>query len=191
MGKLGMKMTKAFSKLGQKVDKITTKIGDKTSHVVSEVKGVSGVLKKKAEQIGNTATNAFDKAKDLVNKIPDINEKAIALTSKVIQKSGGITNVLRKASAIGDKLIGGAAQLGGDIPGIGSALKVAARGTHQLSVGANKLDNARDIGAKKLDKYANVSRETIGEVEKINSRKKQEIADAQAQANNSGADGFA
>ena len=97
---------------------------------------------------------------------------------------------MRKASAIGDKIIGGAASLGGDIPGVGSALKLAAKGTHQLSVGANKLDNARDIGAKKLDKYSNVSRETIGEVEKINSRKKQEIADARAEANNSGADGF-
>ena len=77
MGKLGMKMSKAFSKLGHKVDKITTKIGDKTSHIVSEVKGVSGVLKNKAE-------NAFDKTKNLVNKIPDINEKAIALSSKII-----------------------------------------------------------------------------------------------------------
>ena len=80
--------------------------------------------------------------------------------------------------------------MGGDVPGIGNALKLAAKGTHQLSVGANKLDNARDKGAKKLDKYANVSRKTIGEVEKINSRKKQEIADAQAEANNSGADGY-
>ena len=84
MGKLGMKISKAFSSLGNKTAKLTTKIGDKTNHIISETKGVAGVLKKKAEQIGNTATDAFDKTKALVNKIPDLNEKAIKLGNTII-----------------------------------------------------------------------------------------------------------
>ena len=47
MGKLGMKISKAFSSLGNKTAKLTTKIGDKTNHIISETKGVAGVLKKK------------------------------------------------------------------------------------------------------------------------------------------------
>ena len=61
---------------------------------------------------------------------------------------------------------------------IGSALKIAQKGTHQLNVGAKKLDNARDTGARKLDKYSDVSRQTIGDIEKVNQRKKAEIIDA-------------
>ena len=85
---------------------------------------------------------------------------------------------MRKGANIGDKLISGAADLGGGVPVVGNALKAASKATHQLNVGANKLDNARDTGAKKLDKYSNVSRQTIGDIEKVNQRKKTEIMDA-------------
>ena len=176
MGKLGMKISKAFSTIGTKTNKITSKIGDKTAHIISETKGVAGVLKKKADQIQNTAVNTYDKTKDLVNKIPDINEKAIKLGQTIVKKSGGITDVLRKAGSIGDKLLNGAIQLGGgDVPIIGDALRLGARATHQLNVGATKLDQARDTGARKLDKYATVSRNSINDIEKVNQRKKDEI----------------
>jgi len=179
--KLGQKFSKAFSSLGNKTSKLTTKIGDKTNSVIKQVQ-------KKAGQIENTATNAFDKTKDLVNKIPDLNEKAIKLSQNLIKKSGGITDVLRKGASIGDKLINGVVKLGGgDIPLIGSALKVAGKATHQMSVGANKLDSSRDLAAKKLDRYKDVSRGTINDIEKVNQRKKDEVAQAQ----DAGADGFA
>jgi hypothetical protein len=176
MGKLGMKISNAFSSLGNKTNKLTSRIGDKTNRIIKETKGVAGVLQKKAGQIQNTAVNAFDKTKDLVNKIPDINEKAIHLGQTIVKKSGGITDVLRKAGSIGDKLLNGAVQLGGgDIPIIGDALRLGARATHQLNVGATKLDQARDTGARKLDKYATVSRSSINDIEKVNQRKKDDL----------------
>ena len=45
MGKLGVKLSKAFSSLGSKTNKLTSKIGDKTNNIIKEVKGVAGVLK--------------------------------------------------------------------------------------------------------------------------------------------------
>jgi len=176
MGKLGMKLNKAFSSLGNKTAKLTTKIGDKTNKIISETKGVAGVLKKKAEQIGNTATNAFDKTKELVNKIPDINEKAIKLGNTIIDKSGKVSNVLRKASGIAASLTSGLASMGGDIPLVGTALKAGAKATDLLAKGAKRLDNARDNAATKLNKYSDVSRETINDIEKQNQRKKMEAA---------------
>ena len=47
MGKLGMKISRAFNSLGNKVSKVTTKIGDKTNNIIKETKGVAIVLKKK------------------------------------------------------------------------------------------------------------------------------------------------
>jgi len=176
MGKLGMKISKAFSSLGNKTAKLTTKIGDKTNHIISEAKGVAGVLKKKAEQIGNTATDAFDKTKALVNKIPDLNEKAIKLGNTIIDKSGKVSNVLRKGSGIVASLTNGLASMGGDIPLVGTALKAGAKATDLLAKGAKRLDQARDSADKKLDKYSNVSRETISDIEKQNQRKKMEMA---------------
>jgi hypothetical protein len=176
MGKLGMKLSKAFSTLGNKTSKLTTKIGDKTNKIISETKGVAGVLKKKAEQIGNTATNAFDKTKELANKIPDINEKAIKLGHTIIDKSGKVSNVLRKASGIASSLTNGLASMGGDIPLVGTALKAGAKATDLLAKGAKRLDNARDNAATKLNKYSDVSRETINDIEKQNQRKKMEAA---------------
>jgi hypothetical protein len=187
MGKLGMKLSKAFSTLGNKTSKLTTKIGDKTNKIISETKGVAGVLKKKAEQIGNTATNAFDKTKELVNKIPDINEKAIKLGHTIIDKSGKVSNVLRKASGIAASLTSGLASMGGDIPLVGTALKAGAKATDLLAKGAKRLDNARDNAATKLNKYSDVSRETINDIEKQNQRKKIVAEEMQ----NSPDDGFA
>ena len=172
MVKLGMKISKAFSKMGDKTTKAFNTLGTKTNSVMNKTKQIAG-------RVEDIAKNTIDKTKDLVNKIPDINEKAINLSQNIIKKSGGITDVLRKASSIGDKLISGVVQMGGgDIPVIGSALKIAQKGTHQLNVGAKKLDNARDTGARKLEKYSDVSRQTIGDIEKVNQRKKAEIIDA-------------
>ena len=47
MGKLGVKLSKAFSTLGNKTNKLTNKIGDKTNNIIKESKGVANVLKKK------------------------------------------------------------------------------------------------------------------------------------------------
>ena len=176
MGKLGMKISKAFSTLGNKTSKLTAKIGDKTHNIIDETKGVAGVLKKKALQVGNTATNAFDKTKELVNKIPDINEKAIKLGHTIIDKSGKVSNVLRKASGIASSLTNGLASMGGDIPLVGTALKAGAKATDLLAKGAKRLDSARDNAATKLNKYSDVSRETINDIEKQNQRKKMEAA---------------
>jgi len=190
MGKLGMKMHKAFASLGNKMNKITTKIGDKTHHVMSEVKGVSGVLKQKAQQIGATANNVIDKAQNIANKIPEINRKAINLGHTIVEKSGKASNILRKASGIAAQLTKGLADVGGNIPVIGTALKAGSKATDLLAKGAKRLDHARDVADHKINKYADVSRETIGEIEKINSRKKQEAADLAA-ASGGMDDGFA
>lgn len=177
MGKLGEKLSKAFSSIGNKTNKMTNTIGKKTNSVVKEVKGVARVLDSKAGQVANTASNAFNDTKQFVNKLPQYNEKAIQLGNTIVKKSGGITDVLRKGAGITDKLVNGIADLGGkDIPVVGSLLGVAGRASHQLSVGAKKLDSARDSASNKLDKYGNVSRSTIGDIEKINQRKKMEMA---------------
>lgn len=168
MVKLGMKISKAFKSLGDKSTKAFNTLGSKTNDVIKQTKQIAG-------RVDDVARNAIDKTRDIVNKIPDVNEKAIKLGQTVIKKSGGITDVLRKGANIGDKLISGVASLGGDIPVVGNALKVASKATHQLNVGAKKLDQARDTGAKKLNKYSTVSRETIGDIEKMNNRKKEEI----------------
>jgi hypothetical protein len=187
MGKIGMKLSKAFSSLGNKTQKLTNKIGDKTHKVINEAKDVAGVLKKKALQIGNTATNAFDKTKDFVNKIPDINEKAIKLGNTIINKSGKVSNVLRKTSGIVASVTKGLASMGGDIPLVGSALKAGSKATDLLAKGAKRLDNARDNASTKLNKYSDVSRETINDIEKQNQRKKQAN---EASNQNDGNDGF-
>ena len=167
-----MKLSRAFSKIGDKTNKLTTKIGDKTHRVINETKGVAGVLKKKAGQIANTATDAYDKTKQFVNKIPDINEKAIKLGNTIVDKSGKVSNVLRKASGITASITKGLASMGGDIPLVGTALKAGAKATDLLAKGAKRLDSARDNAATKLNKYSDVSRETINDIEKQNQRKK-------------------
>lgn len=177
MVKLGMKISKAFAKIGDKTSKTMNTLGTKTHSVLKEVKGVAQVLDKKAGQIAGTAENAFDRTKQFVNKIPDYNEKAIKLGNTIVQKSGGITDVLRKSANVGDKLISGAAQLGGGTV-VGDALRLASKGTHQLAVGAKKLDKTRDTADRKLNKYSDVSRQTIGDIEKVNSRKKAEMMDS-------------
>ena len=187
MGKLGNKMSRAFASLGNKTSKLTTKIGDKTHKIINETKGVAGVIKKKALQVGNTATDAYDKTKQLVNKIPDINDKAIKLGNTIIDKSGKVSNVLRKASGIASSLTSGLASMGGDIPLVGSALKAGAKATELLAKGAKRLDNSRDNAATKLNKYSDVSRETINDIEKQNQRKKVAAEEMQ----NNVDDGFA
>jgi hypothetical protein len=189
MVKLGVKLSKAFSSLGQKSNKITTKIGDKTNHVVNNVKSVSGVIQKKAGQIQNTTSGALDKTRDLVNQVPDINNKAVNLGNKIINKSGQATNVLRKASGIAGALTNGLADMGSSVPVVGSVLKAGAKATDLLAKGAKRLDGARDNAAYNLDKYADASRGTISEIEKLNSRKRQAAAEAAAQGD--GNDGYA
>jgi len=167
MVKLGMKISKAFSKMGDKTTKAFNTLGTKTNSVMEKTKQLAG-------RVEDIANNTLDKTKDL-------NEKAINLSNNIIQKSGGITDAIRKASSIGDKLISGVVNAGGgDIPGIGSVLKIAQKGTHQLNTVAKKLDDARDTGAKKIGKYNEVSRQTIGDIEKANPRKKAEIIEAMA-----------
>ena len=183
---LGNKLSKAFSSLGNKTAKLTTKIGDKTNSAIKEVKGVGAVLKKKAGQIENTATNALDQTKQFVNKIPELNDKAINLGNKIIQKSGQATNILRKGAGITSSLTNGLAKLGGDVPLVGSLLKTGANATKMLAKGARQLDNTRDTAANKLNKYEEVSKETINDIEKQNQRKR--MADIQANDMN---DGFA
>ena len=165
MGKLGTKITKAFNSLGHKVSKVTTKIGDKTNNIIKETKGVANVFKKKTDQIGNSVNSA-------INKIPEINDKAIRLGNKIINKSGAITDALRKGSGIAASITNGLSQIGGDIPLVGSALKAGAKATDLLAKGARKLDRARDDAAGKLDKYSNISKGTINDIEKLNMRKK-------------------
>ena len=177
MVKLGMKISKAFSKLGDKTTKAANTLGTKTNSVLNKTKQIIGKIEQKGNQVAGTAENAFDRTKQFVNKIPDYNEKAIKLGNTIVQKSGGITDVLRKSAAIGDKLISGASQLGGGTI-VGDALRLASKGTHQLAVGAKKLDQTRDTADRKLNKYSDVSRQTIGDLEKVNSRKKAEIMDS-------------
>ena len=137
------------------------------------------MLEKKAGQIQNTATNAYADASKIVNKIPEYNEKAIGLGNTIIKKSGGITDVLRKGAVVGDTIVQAGLQLGGkDIPVIGSALALAGKGSSQLARGATKLDSVRDTAQKKLDKYSDVSRGTISDLEKMNQRKREELARA-------------
>ena len=173
---LGNKIQKAFSSLGKKTDKITTSIGNKVNSVVKETKGVVNVLDKKAGQIGGTLNQAYQDASKIVGKIPEMNEKAIQLGNNVIQKSGAITDALRKSSVVGDKIIQGAIQLGGkDIPVIGTGLQLAGKASNQLARGATKLDQVRDNAQRKLDKYSDVSRGTISDLEKMNQRKREEM----------------
>ena len=181
MGKLGMKISRAFNSLGNKVSKVTTKIGDKTNNIIKETKGVANVLKKKTDQIGNSVSSA-------VNKIPELNDKAIRLGNNIINKSGAITDALRKGSGIAATLTNGLAQIGGDVPLVGSALKAGAKATDLLAKGARKLDRVRDDAAGKLGKYSTVSRDTINDIEKLNTRKK--IAAQEMESSNPD-DGFA
>ena len=170
MAKLGMKITKAFQTLGNKTNKLTTKIGDKTNNIIKETKGVANALGKKAVQVGNTVSNT-------VNRLPELNEKAINLGNRIVDKSGKITDVLRKGSGIAASLTNGLAKMGGDVPLVGSALKAGSRATDLLAKGAKRLDNARDKADKKIDKYSQVSRETINDIEKQNQRKKMTAAE--------------
>ena len=169
---LGNKMSKAFSSLGNKTAKLTTKMGNKTNSVVKEVKGVGAVLKKKAGQIENTATNAMDQTRNAINRIPELNDKAIRLGNRIIDKSGQATNMLRKGSGIAAALTKGISQIGGDVPVVGSLLKAGSKATDLLAKGAKRLDNGRDKASNKLDKYEQASNETINDIEKLNSRKK-------------------
>jgi hypothetical protein len=61
---------------------------------------------------------------------------------------------------------------------IGTALTLAGKGSSALASGAKKLDQARDQAQRKLDKYSDVSRDTIGNLEKMNQRKREEMARA-------------
>jgi hypothetical protein len=176
MGKLGMKISRAFHKVGQKMQTATTKIGDKTNHVIKETRGVVKVLGDKAVQLGNQTKNA-------INQIPDINRKAINLGNRIIDKSGNVTNILRKASGTISSLTNGLAEIGGNVPVVGSFLKAGAKSSELLAKGAKRLDNVRDKADHKLDKYADVSRSTIADIEKINSRKKVAIQEAQNENN--------
>ena len=162
---LGNKLQKAFSSIGQKTNKLATSLGNKVSSVVKETKGVVNTLENKANQLGGSLNEAFDNAKNY-------NEQAIKLGNNVIQKSGGITDVLRKSTAIGDRIIQGAVDLGGkDVPILGSALSLAGKASSQLARGTQKLDQVRDNAQRKLDKYGEVSRGTISDIEKMNQRK--------------------
>ncbi len=174
---LGNKLSKAFSSIGKKTNKITTSIGNKVNSVIKEGVNVANVLEKKGNQVAGTLNNAYNDAANIVNKIPEYNEKAIRLSNNVIKKSGAITDVLRKSTRIGDRIIQGSLDLGGaDIPILGSALSLAGKASSQLASGTKKLDQVRDNAQKKLDKYSEVSRGTINDIEKMNQRKKQEIA---------------
>jgi uncharacterized membrane protein (DUF106 family) len=64
----------------------------------------------------------------------------------------------------------------GEIPILGSAVSIAGKASSQLASGTKKLDQVRDNAQKKLDKYSEVSRGTINDIEKMNQRKKQEMA---------------
>ena len=175
-------MNRAFTQMGNNTSKAFNRMGEKTNSVMNQTKKIGGNIQNIAGRLENTAYDTLDKTRNAVNKIPDLNEKAIKLSNTVIKKSGGITDVLRKSSDIGNKLIKGVNDMGGsDIPIIGKALKIAEKSTHQLAVGAKKLDNARDKADMKLNKYSEVSRNTIGDIEKSNSRKRAELKDAMAE----------
>ena len=171
MAKLGMKITKAFQTLGHKTNRLTTKIGDKTHNIIKETKGVANALGKEAVQVGNTVSHT-------VHRIPELNEKAINLGNRIIDKSGKITNILRKGSGIAASITNGLAQIGGDIPLVGTALKAGSKATDLLAKGAKRLDSARDKADRKLDKYSQISRETINDIEKQNQRKKMSAEEA-------------
>ena len=167
---LGSKISRAFSRIGQKVQNLSTNIGNKTHDVI-----------RGANKIAKGAVVAYDKAKDFVGTLPELNEKAIRFGNTVIDKSGQATNVLRQASGIANTITSGLAALGGDIPVVGSVLKAGAAASNLLAKGAQRIDEIRDNAAGKLNKYEQVSRDTI---EKINPRKKLEIAQQAEEANN-------
>jgi hypothetical protein len=101
---LGNKLSKAFSSIGKKTNKITTSIGNKVNSVIKEGINVANVLEKKGTQVAGTLNNAYNDAANIVNKIPEYNEKAIRLSNNVIKKSGAITDVLRKTTRVGDRI---------------------------------------------------------------------------------------
>lgn len=154
MVQLGMKINKAFNMLGNKASKAANMIGNKTNDVLKQAKSIS-------------------------NRIPEMNEKAINIGNNVIQKSGSLTDALRKGSAIGNQVVQAGIQLGGkDIPIIGTALQLAGKGTSALASGAKKLDKIRDNAQQKLNNYSDVSRNAlnnISEIEKMNGRKRLEM----------------
>jgi ABC-type transporter Mla subunit MlaD len=162
MGKLGMKLSKAFSKIGEKTNKLTTKIGDKTNKIINTTKSIAA-------------------------KLPEMNEKAIQLGNTIVDKSDKASNMLKKASGTLANVTGSLASIGGNVPLVGTALKAGAKATDLLAKGAKRLDSARDNAATKLNKYSDVSRETINDIEKQNQRKKIVAEEMQ----NSPDDGFA
>ena len=107
---LGNQISRAFRKIGQKVQNLSTNRG--------------------ANKIAKGAVVAYDKAKDFVRTILELNEKAIRFGNTVIDKSGQAANVLRQASGIANSITSGLAALGGDILVVGSVLKQV----HQLQI---------------------------------------------------------
>ena len=174
---LGMKIGRAFSSLGNKVARGVRKIGEKDMAQINKVNKL----------IGDPMGQVNSLAKD------------------VVLKSGAITNGLRIGTDIGDKVFGAAVGLGaGNIPVYGKYVLAGQKGMSALKDGAAYIDQKRDQEearlsrnaardtasngfrytwrdlADKLDKKVmddmKAARERLGNIEKMNGRKQEIIA---------------
>ena len=144
---------------------------------------ITRALSKIGQKAINVGTAIGNKTHSIIKALPSLNAKAIEFGNRIIQQSGGVTDGLRKASGVAGVLTNGLAGLGGDLPVVGGILKAGAKASDLLAKGAKRLDEIRDNAAAKLDKYANVSNNTIGNLEKLNIRKKVEQAEQADNAN--------
>jgi hypothetical protein len=151
--------------------------------------GLGNKINKAVSMIGNKTNKISNSLGNKVNSVAAMNEKAIKFGNNLIEKSGNLTDALRKGTQIGDKFIQSAVNSGvANLPVvggvIGTGLKAASQISGRVAQGAQKLDQIRDNAQVQLDKYGDTSRSALSGIEKMNQRKREQILQALDNSNN-------
>lgn len=125
---LGQKIVRSINTLGRKAEHTVNKIGQKANGVIHKV--------------GTGIANADNIASNAINQAADFGQR-------VVDKSGGVTNVLRAGSNIANAIGSNLDNLG--VPGG----NLAHSATKSLARGAEILDKKRDKLANKIEAARN------------------------------------
>lgn len=125
--------------------------------------GLGLKIKNTVDRLGkksDKAINQFGKKSNMViNRLDKTADQAL-------DKSGGVTNALRKGANIGNQIVHGINESGlREVPIVGNVASAIERGTSQLSRGATKLDQVRDNLKERKDNLANDARNRVGNLQ--------------------------
>jgi hypothetical protein len=125
--------------------------------------GLGLKIKNNVDMLGKKANGAINKFGKKSNMVINKLDKT---ADQVLDKSGGVTNAIRKTANIGNQIVHGINESGlREVPIVGSVASAIESGTKQLSRGATKLDQVRDDLKDRKDRLSNDARNRVGNIQ--------------------------